>query len=96
MFCYFNDGMSFKSVLADYQPEAGEVIFPNYATSDQLTQSFPNYAKLSGNSSIKKQIHALEDQQTDRRIRDAIAGADNGWLASLNTQISTLRSQLQS
>ena len=43
---------------------------------------------------IVSQIAALEAQQTDRRVRDAIAGTDNGWLKNLETQIAALRAQL--
>lgn len=96
MYCYSNDGMSFRAVLPNYQAQFGEVLFSEYATSDQLISSFPNYSKLISNLAIKKQIDSLESQQTDRRIREAFAGTDNGWLDNLNSQISTLRVQLQS
>jgi hypothetical protein len=43
---------------------------------------------------ILSQIAALETTQTDRRIREALAGTDNGWMAALNTQIAALRAQL--
>lgn len=43
---------------------------------------------------ILSQIATLEAQQTDRRIREAVAGTDGGWLANLNTQIAALRAQL--
>jgi hypothetical protein len=42
----------------------------------------------------KDQIAALEAQQTPRRIREALAGTDNGWLADLNAQIAALRAQI--
>lgn len=47
------------------------------------------------NADIKSQISALEALQTPRRIRDAIAGIDNGWIANLETQIADLRAQLK-
>lgn len=43
---------------------------------------------------IKMQINALERQQTARRLREAVAGKDNGWLADLEAQIEALRVQL--
>jgi hypothetical protein len=46
------------------------------------------------NEVIKKQIAELEAQQTPRRIRDAVLGVDNGWLANLEAQIAALRMQL--
>lgn len=40
------------------------------------------------------QILELEGQITSRRIREAILGTDNGWLAGIEEQISVLRGQL--
>jgi len=94
MFCYFNNGLSFKSVESDYVAQSGEVLFSSYATSEELKLAFPEYNSASSILSIKLQIIALEDMQTDRRIREAILGTDNGWLANLNSQIASLRSQL--
>lgn len=48
----------------------------------------------SGNDLINSQIQALEATQTKRRMREALAGTDGGWLANLETQISALRAQL--
>lgn len=48
----------------------------------------------SNNDKIKQQIAELESQQTERRIREATLGIDNGWLKNLNDQIAALRSQL--
>lgn len=48
----------------------------------------------SHNEIIKAQIMQLEASVTPRRIREAILGVDNRWLADLNEQISDLRSQL--
>lgn len=45
------------------------------------------------NSEINTQIIALESKQTLRRMRDAIAGTDGGWLADLEAQIAVLRAQ---
>ena len=49
---------------------------------------------FSGNDGLVFQIQRLELQQTDRRLREAIAGTDNGWLANLNSTIAHLRSQI--
>ncbi|MGE0109751.1 MAG: hypothetical protein AB7S81_08345 [Bdellovibrionales bacterium] len=49
---------------------------------------------LSATDQIKAEIAAKEALQTPRRIRDAIAGADNGWLAALESEIEELRAQL--
>lgn len=43
---------------------------------------------------IKYNIAALEATITPRRTREAILGADNGWLADIELQIQELRGQL--
>ena len=50
--------------------------------------------KISANDMLLLQIDFLEAKQTPRRIREAATGTDGGWLGAMNTQISTLRSQL--
>jgi hypothetical protein len=42
----------------------------------------------------KRDIFALESSITPRRTREAILGTDNGWLADVESQIETLRTQL--
>ena len=49
---------------------------------------------LPADELIKRQIVALESQQTPRRIREAALGIDNGWLAGIEAQIEALRAQL--
>lgn len=43
-FAYSNNGQSFRAVDPGYQPQPGEVVFPTYATPQQLTSAFPGYA----------------------------------------------------
>ena len=43
---------------------------------------------------VLAQIAALEATVTERRIREAVLGIDNGWLKDLNDQIVSLRAQL--
>ena len=43
---------------------------------------------------VKLAISELESQITQRRLREALLGSDNGWLASQDQQIANLRSQL--
>lgn len=43
---------------------------------------------------IYEQIALLEASVTDRRIREAVLGIDNNWLAGVNDQIASLRAQL--
>lgn len=40
-------------------------------------------------------ITELESSVSDRRIREAILGIDDGWLANIEAQIAVLRAQLK-
>lgn len=40
------------------------------------------------------QILTLESTATERRVREAILGLDNGWLKNVNDQIAALRAQI--
>ena len=61
----------------------------------EVIQNPPLSSKDAHNNPIIAQIDALEATVTQRRIREAIAGTDNEWLATLNTLTVNLRSQLQ-
>lgn len=50
--------------------------------------------KISADDILKIRIDILESSATPRRVREAIAGTDGGWLASVNSQIAALRVQL--
>ncbi len=66
-------------------------------TDAEITQRQTEVAAAlaeANNRNIKSEIAVLESSITSRRIREAILGTDSGWLASLNTQITTLRQQL--
>lgn len=60
----------------------------------QGSDGFPVAQEMSSNDRIKLQIINIEQQQTDRRIREAALGIDNGWLAALDAEIAQLRAQL--
>jgi hypothetical protein len=44
---------------------------------------------------ILKQIATLEASVTQRRIREATLGTDNGWLKNVDAEIATLRVSLK-
>lgn len=44
---------------------------------------------------LRNLIIKLEGQITQRRLREAVLGSDNGWLVSQDTQITELRTQLR-
>ena len=43
MICYNNNGFSYRAVNDNYVAQAGEVLFSNYATVDQLNVAFSAY-----------------------------------------------------
>jgi len=43
-YCYSNNGFSSRAVASSYSPQAGEVIFADVPTSQQLTAAFSGYA----------------------------------------------------
>ncbi len=96
MFAYSNDG-SMRSIDPGME-QPGEVLFAEIPTDDQLESAFPGYKAAKGvrdnNSAILAQIQTLEAAQTMRRMREAIAGTDGGWLSNLESQIAALRAQL--
>lgn len=52
------------------------------------------WAALNTGAISRDTIEKLEASITDRRIREAVLGVDNGWLADINAQIAVLRTQL--
>jgi hypothetical protein len=71
----------------DFEPDATDA---DRAAAQAAVAGF-DYAAVDG---VMAQITALEAQQTDRRVREAIAGTDGGWMSNLNQQITALRAQL--
>ena len=51
-------------------------------------------APLTGNALYLSQIAELEGTVTQRRLREAALGTDNGWLADLDAQVTALRKKL--
>jgi hypothetical protein len=49
---------------------------------------------LTGNALIQSQIRQKEATVTQRRLREATLGTDNGWLQALDAEIAVLRGQL--
>lgn len=50
---------------------------------------------LSKSEEAWQKILVLEALQTPRRLREAINGTDNGWLSTIDSQISELRAQIK-
>ncbi|MER8628506.1 hypothetical protein NKH55_01850 [Mesorhizobium opportunistum] len=56
MFAYSNNGHSFHAVDDDYQPTPGEVLFDDYATAEELAESFPGYSPVVDRAKVRKSI----------------------------------------
>lgn len=68
---------------------------PTQVEFDSLKVSFEaDKAKREHNDSIKRQMAALEDSISIRRIREAIKGSGKVWLDNVDDQITALRNQL--
>lgn len=88
--CHSYDQYQMDTLASDL----GEDISNYQYIIDQVLASQTPIPEIDHNTIIKEQIAALESTMTERRIREAVLGIDNGWLANLNAQISVLRSQL--
>ena len=64
------------------------------AISDEEANELQIPSPLTQNEIVISKIVKLESSVTERRIREAILGTDDGWLNSLNDQIEVLRSTL--
>jgi len=65
---------------------------------DMNSQELQDYNNFNSNQTLPnpiiQQIIDLEKTITQRRIREAVLGIDNGWMAAIEAQIETLRGQL--
>lgn len=52
------------------------------------------FAGPSAQDQITFEIRTLEASITPRRIREAVLGMDDGWLASVDAEIAALRAKL--
>lgn len=97
MRCYFNNGFSYRSVGADYVPDADEAVFSEFdeVTEAMLAEAFPQYVTIKRREETLQEIALLEAQQTPRRIREASLNEEGRlWLENLNIRINTLRKSL--
>lgn len=58
-----------------------------------VTEAVPE-VQHNPNDAILLAIRTIENEITQRRLREAVLGGDNGWLAAADAEIATLRSQL--
>ncbi len=86
------EGMPFMGVFVELFE--GAVLPTEAETSARIVEYQAFLANDAANSAIKKQIAALEEKQTTRRMSEAVLGIDNGWLANIRAQITELRNSL--
>ena len=67
----------------------GKVIVPNGKNKPTTAKYVPSESKAAQTSILE-----LESTITQRRLREAILGTDDGWLANVEKQISNLRKKL--
>ena len=79
MIVYSNNGLTFQSHPAGYEPQTGEVAFDDLATAAELTSAFPGYAAavaaqkdISDKAPLQAQLAAL-DMFLPRGTEDVIA-----------------------
>ena len=61
MICYSNNGYSMRSVDSDYIAQEGEVLFADYATTEQLNFAFPLYNSGLPILTIDERIMKIEE-----------------------------------
>lgn len=69
----------------------GKIIVYDKKSKQPISQDRP---QPSERDILISEIYDLESTITQRRIREAILGTDNGWLANVETQIAALREKL--
>lgn len=106
MFAYYNNGLSFRAVDDDYDPQAGEIIFDDYAKEADLEKAFSSYKILKNTLKIKIEIARLEASISPRMVQEALAGIttphpdyDNKpadeCIRNIRGKIADLRSQIK-
>jgi len=97
----------FDGPVPEYNPitqYVREVVPPPRRTNGTYYQKFevidlPAEQAAANQEAARRQailitISVLEESVSPRRNREAILGSDNGWLASIESQIAALRAQL--
>ena len=62
--------------------------------TDEEADALREAPQLSEEEIVKRQIAEIESTITVRRVREAVLGKDNGWLAERDAEIAALRLQL--
>ena len=97
MFCYSNNGFSMKAVENNYVAQAGEVLFSDYATIDQLTSAFSGYVATKQQQSLDA-LDAEYDPQFDALTlawATASMAGDTATAAARLTDKTALRAEYQ-
>lgn len=85
-----SDGTVVVTVFGGPQSETFDK--PGYA---EVQDDDPRYAAWVAERATMSGLHALEAQQTPRRVREAALGTDGGWLKALDAKIAALRAGIK-
>lgn len=75
VFCYFNNGLDYKTVKSDYAVQSGEVIFKTEPTTEELTKAFTGYTQAVSEK-IKKELTVFLQSTIDSKAQEK--NYDNG------------------
>lgn len=74
--CYSNNGFTMRYVDPEYVPVAGEVLFDDMPTTEQLSSAFPQHGSIADQIATRAEIKALEAKITDRMRDEALLDYD--------------------
>lgn len=87
----------FVATVADQFPVHESMVWvsvPNNTTTQDTYENGAVVKYVAPTPTLLDQIILLEAEITPRRLREAILGADNGWLADKEAEIAAVRAQL--
>jgi hypothetical protein len=94
-------GTGFAKVIEPNPPECSDsekVVYGDIRLVDgKWVRTFSVVAKTPAELSVAlmDEVLLLEGKITQRRLREAVLGTDGGWLAGIEAQIESIRSQIR-
>lgn len=80
--------------IEEYINSAGRTVRIVRYTPEELQENTEAELRRVKQTEAVQAISELEESITPRRLREAVLGTDNGWLACTNELITNLRSQI--
>lgn len=90
---YFKNEQT-EEVFGYYETDETQLPYIEAAVNAAWVDVTNSWPPPPATPTIAQQIQTLEATVTDRRVREAVLGTDNGWLKNLDDQIAALRAQL--